>query len=86
MISVPELYTVFNRKQGNAFAPFEFYLACAVWFLLLTTIWSVIQAWIERKLAKGTAGSSSGGPSLRERLFGGATRIEDLPLSPGAHG
>jgi polar amino acid transport system permease protein len=70
LISVPELYTVFNRLQGNYFAPFEFYLAAAVWFLLLTTIWSVIQAWIERRLSRGT-GTTASGPSLRSRLFGG---------------
>jgi polar amino acid transport system permease protein len=75
-ISVPELFTIFDRKQGNYFAPFEFYLACALWFLLLTTIWSVIQAWIERKLAKGTS-TGVGGPSLRERLFGGARNPAD---------
>ena len=52
IISVPELYVVFSRKQGNFFAPFEFFLAAAVWYLLLTTIWGVIQAWIERRLGR----------------------------------
>jgi polar amino acid transport system permease protein len=71
VISVPELYVIFSRKQGNAFAPFEFFLAAAVWYLLLTTIWGLIQARIERRLAKGTAGSgTSEGPSLGGRLFG----------------
>ena len=28
IISVPELYVIFSRKQGNFFAPFEFFLAC----------------------------------------------------------
>lgn len=84
LISVPELYTVFNRKQGNYFAPFEFYLAAAVWFLLLTTIWSVIQAWIERKLAKGTAGSANAGPGLMDRLFGRTPAVgEDVPVISG---
>jgi polar amino acid transport system permease protein len=83
LISVPELYTVVNRKQGQFFAPFEFYLAAAVWYLLMTTIWSFIQAWIERKLAKGTAGSSAG-PSLTERLFGGGARsAEKVPRITG---
>ena len=83
LISVPELYTIVNRKQGQFFAPFEFYLAAAVWYLLMTTIWTVIQAWIERKLAKGTAGAGTG-PSLRERLFGGgARRPEDIPAITG---
>jgi len=84
LISVPELYTIVNRKQGNAFAPFEFYLAAAVWYLLMTTIWSVIQSWIERRLAKGTAGAATGGPSLRERLFGGGPVPGDkLPVITG---
>ena len=83
LISVPELYTIVNRKQGQFFAPFEFYLAAAVWYLLMTTIWSIIQAWIERKLAKGVAGASAG-PSLRERLFGGGVRRpDDLPAITG---
>jgi polar amino acid transport system permease protein len=75
LISVPELYTIINRKQGNFFAPFEFYLAAAVWYLLMTTIWSVIQARIERRLAKGTTGTVAG-PTLRDRLLGGAGRLE----------
>ncbi|HEY6056431.1 MAG TPA: amino acid ABC transporter permease [Candidatus Limnocylindrales bacterium] len=83
LISVPELYTIVNRKQGNAFAPFEFYLAAAVWYLLMTTIWSVIQARIEHRLAKGTTGASAG-PSLRDRLFGvGSSPTEGLPRITG---
>jgi polar amino acid transport system permease protein len=72
IISVPELYVIFSRKQGNAFAPFEFFLAAAVWYLLLTTIWSIIQSFIERRLGKGVAGAAAGGPGLRQRLFGGS--------------
>jgi polar amino acid transport system permease protein len=82
LISVPELYTIINREQGDKFAPFEFYLAAAVWYLLMTTIWSVIQAWIERKLAKGTTGASAG-PSLRERLFGGTGPSAEVPAITG---
>jgi polar amino acid transport system permease protein len=82
LISVPELYTIINREQGQFFAPFEFYLAAAVWYLLMTTVWSVIQAWIERKLAKGTTGAAAG-PSLRERLFGGASSTGEAPAITG---
>jgi polar amino acid transport system permease protein len=71
IISVPELYVVFSRKQGNYFAPFEFFLAAAVWYLLLTTIWGLIQARIEARLARGTPGAAaSEGVSLRSRLLG----------------
>jgi polar amino acid transport system permease protein len=78
LISVPELYTIINRKQGNFFAPFEFYLAAAVWYLLMTTIWSVIQARIERRFARGTTGTVAG-PTLRDRFFGGAAARVDVP-------
>jgi polar amino acid transport system permease protein len=71
IISVPELYVIFSRKNGTLFAPFELFLAAAVWYLLLTTVWSIFQAWIERRLARGAPGATAGGgPSLRERLFG----------------
>lgn len=73
-ISVPELFVTFQIKNGNgptSFHPFELFLACAVWFLLLTTIWSVIQAWIERRLGRGAPGAPiARGPGLAERLFG----------------
>src|SRR5205814_6680417 len=55
--NVPELYVTFSRKNGSgptSFHPFELFLAAAVWYLLLTTIWSIIQAFIERRLGRGT--------------------------------
>src|SRR5439155_8835061 len=66
IISVPELYVTFSRKNASGptvFHPFELFLAAAVWYLLLTTIWGVIQSLIERRLAKGAPGTSSGGIS-----------------------
>ena len=61
VLSIVELYTVFNIKQNQNFAPFEFFLAAAVWYLLLTTIWGVVQSWIERRLAKGAPGATANG-------------------------
>ncbi len=72
IISVPELYVIFSRKQGSFFAPFEMFLAAAIWYRLLTTIWSAIQAWIEARVGRGFGGERP--PTLRERLFGGASR------------
>jgi len=69
VISVPELYVVFSRLNGNFFAPFEFFLAAAVWFLLLTTAWGIVQAWIERRLGRGYADSDDT-PSFRKRMLG----------------
>ncbi len=76
IISVPELYVIFSRKQGNTFAPFEFFLAAAVWYLLLTTIWTLIQSQIEARLGRGAGGEKP--PSLRERLFG----LSNQPVEP----
>jgi|SRR5579884_913331 polar amino acid transport system permease protein len=81
LISVPELYTIFNRKQGQYFAPFEFFLAAAVWFLLLTTLWGIVQSWIERRLGRGT--TTTAGPSWRERLFGLRAEVEPSLVSGG---
>jgi polar amino acid transport system permease protein len=83
VLSVQELYTVFNIKQGQDFAPFEYFLAAAAWFLLLTTIWGVVQAQIERRLATGYAPTKSDRPGTFSRLFGGRRSPTD-PL-PGAH-
>lgn len=85
VISVPELYVTFSYKNASGptvFHPFELFLAAAVWYLLLTTIWGLIQAQIERRLGRGVGGER--GPSLRERLFGiRAARPEELPLISG---
>jgi polar amino acid transport system permease protein len=83
VLSVVELYTTFSIKQGQDFAPFEYFLAAAVWYLLLTTIWGVIQSWIERRLAKGTPGSTAGGPGLRARVLGFRSPTDDISLVSG---
>ena len=81
IISVPELYVTFsnmNASGSTVFHPFELFLAAAVWYLLLTTIWGFIQARIEARLGRGVAGGQP--PSLRERLFGlrGQPEIRDI--------
>jgi len=73
VLAVPELFVTFQNLNGSgttSFHPFELFLAAAVWYLMLTTIWSFIQSRIEQRLARGTPGSTTGGPSLRDRLFG----------------
>jgi polar amino acid transport system permease protein len=87
VISVPELYVTFSYKNAGGsmvFHPFELFLAAAVWYLLLTSIWAVIQAQIERRLGAGFGAGGGGGPSLRERLFGlRATKPNELPQISG---
>jgi polar amino acid transport system permease protein len=79
-LSIPELYVTFSRKNASGptvFHPFELFLAAAVWYLLLTTIWSVIQAWIERRLGAGFG--SERPPGLFDRLFGNRLRPDRDP-------
>ncbi len=67
IISVRDIFGAFEVKQGSDFHPFENYLAAAVWYLLLTTLWGIVQGWIERRFGRGLAVDS--GPGLMARLF-----------------
>jgi len=50
-IGVTELLDVADKFYGNPFgAPLEFLTVAAIWFLVLTSIWGLIQAQIERRL------------------------------------
>jgi polar amino acid transport system permease protein len=53
VISVMELYTAASVIQGQTFQPFEVFGAVAIYYLLLTAVWTVIQSRIERRLARG---------------------------------
>jgi polar amino acid transport system permease protein len=85
IISVPEIYFTFSQKNAGGstvFHPFELFLAAAVWYLLITTIWGVVQAQIERRLGRGVGGEQ--GPGLRARLLGlGRPRADELPVISG---
>jgi polar amino acid transport system permease protein len=89
ILSVTELFVTFeqlNASGSTVFHPFELFLACALWFLLLTTIWGFIQARIERRLARGAPGASGspGGPSFVQRLLGrGRPSVEPSLVSGG---
>jgi polar amino acid transport system permease protein len=50
-IGVYELFQDADVHYANTFMPVEYFLAVACWYLLLTSVWTLIQAQIERKLA-----------------------------------
>ena len=64
-IGVTELFQDAEIHYSQTFKPVEYFAAVALWYLLLTSIWSLIQAWIERRLAVSDRGEDL---SLRERM------------------
>jgi polar amino acid transport system permease protein len=50
-IGVYELFQDADVHYSNTFKPVEYFLAVACWYLLLTSVWALIQAQIERRLA-----------------------------------
>ena len=68
VISVQDIYGVFSNKNGSgstSFHPFELFLAAAVWYLVLTTIWGFVQA-LDRAPARQGNGRRRAGPGLRD--------------------
>ncbi len=64
-IGVYEMFSDAEIHYSTSFQPVEFFGAVAVWYLVLTTVWTVIQVQIERKLAVSERGDEL---SFRERL------------------
>lgn len=69
VLGLIETYNHYVIAQELNFQPFEEYLGCALWFLLMTTVWGFIQARIERRFARGTT-QLSNEPGWRDRLIG----------------
>jgi polar amino acid transport system permease protein len=81
VIGVEELFLNAQELNSTTFQTFEIFLAAAVYYLALTTIWGVIQSWIERRLA--AASGESAEPGLGSRLFGTGGRL-DIGAARGA--
>jgi len=64
-IGVYEMFADAEIGYANSFQPTEYFLGVAFWYLVLTTVWTFIQAAIERKLAVSERGEEL---SFRERL------------------
>jgi polar amino acid transport system permease protein len=64
-IGVYEMFSDAEIHYSTTFKPVEFFGAVALWYLVLTGVWSVIQAQIERKLTVSERGDEL---SFRERV------------------
>ena len=70
VISAGELFFGFNQVNARIFKPFELFIAASLYYLFLTTVWSVIQARIESGL--GERKGLERGPGMVQRLFAGS--------------
>jgi polar amino acid transport system permease protein len=79
-LSIYELYNTFSVAAGQSYATFELFAACAVWYLLLTTIWGLVQNRIEKRFSRGTNASAGqtgpGSPGFTSRLMALRAPIE----------
>jgi polar amino acid transport system permease protein len=66
-IGVYELFLDADIHYSSTFKPSEYFAAVALWYLVLTVVWSVIQAWIEGRLAASERGDQL---SFWERVRG----------------
>jgi polar amino acid transport system permease protein len=73
-IGVYEMFFDAEIHYSTTFKPVEYFLAVAIWYLLLTTVWSLIQVQIERRL----------GASERAEGEGWATRLLGVQAARGA--
>ena len=64
-IGVYELFQDADVHYSNTFKPVEYFVAVAVWYLVLTSVWTLVQAQIERRLA---VSERTDGPSSWTRL------------------
>ena len=64
-IGVYEMFSDAEIRYSTTFKPVEFFGAVALWYLVLTGVWSLIQAQIERKLTASERGDEI---SFWERL------------------
>ncbi len=68
IIAVEELFRNASSVAAATFKPFEPLLGISLYYLLLTTIWSMIQGRIERRLGAGTVRIEQ--PGLWARMVG----------------
>lgn len=52
VIGVAELFTTAQEINSATFRTFEIFTVAAIWYLAMTTVWSLIQRLLERRLAR----------------------------------
>jgi polar amino acid transport system permease protein len=66
-IGVYEIFLDAEQGYSVTFKPVEYFIAVAFWYLVLTTIWGLVQVQIERKLGASDRAEDEGWAA---RFFG----------------
>jgi polar amino acid transport system permease protein len=72
IISASELFFAFSQVNARLFKPFELFIAASLYYLFLTTVWSLIQSRIEARLGERKGAVHNQG--TLKRFFTGAPR------------
>jgi polar amino acid transport system permease protein len=67
VISGSELFFAFTQVNARVFRPFELFIAASLYYLVLTTIWSMVQARLEAGLGERKGVEST--PGMLQRIF-----------------
>lgn len=78
VIGVQELFMNAQEISSTTFRTLEIFMVAALYYLILTTIWSVIQTAIEKRLDAGSGIVRP--PSITQRLFGGSLRSNSASI------
>ncbi len=70
VIGLQELFLAAQDYNSATFRTFEIFLVTAIYYIVMTTVWSLIQGVIERRLA-ARGGEAVASVPLRQRLFSG---------------
>ncbi len=75
VISAGELFFGFTQVNARIFKPFELFIAASFYYLFLTTIWTFVQARIERGLGERKGIERNPGMLARMFSFGGGKGV-----------
>ncbi len=85
-ISLDELYGTARTIGDPIFGNLELLVAAAVWYLLLTTVWGIIQSIIERRLNASNIEPGAKQANWWQRAFGFGQRASGVgPAIPAEH-
>jgi polar amino acid transport system permease protein len=64
VIGLPELTTTAQLIYGRNFQQIPLLIVASIWYLVLTTLLTVLQAWLERRMSRGVQATTQ-----RKRMF-----------------